>query len=145
MKSYLVDVNVWVALSSDRHVHYDAAHRWFADALPGSAAFCRLTQLGYLRLLTNRRVMGDDVLDQRDAWRLYDRLCQDVRVAFVSEPSDVESALRDLTQGGPPGATVWSDAYLAAVARTRGLAVVSFDRGFRRLCGSEALILAGPQ
>jgi hypothetical protein len=144
MKSYLVDVNVWVALASDRHVHYEAAHRWFGNTDAESAAFCRLTQLGFLRLITNPRVMGDDVLTQREAWRVYDRLCEDIRVTFVSEPPDVEVTLRELTQSAQSGATVWTDAYLAAVARARGLTVVSFDRGFRRLCGAGALILPGP-
>ena len=144
MKSFLVDVNVWVALSSDRHVHYEAAHRWFAGVAPGGAVFCRLTQLGYLRLLTNPRVMGDDAVNQREAWRIYDRLREDARVGYVAEPPDVEDALRDLTQSGQPGASVWTDAYLAAVARTRGLAVVSFDRGFGRFSRVEALLLPGP-
>ncbi len=141
MKSFLVDVNVWVALSSDRHAHYDAAHRWFAGVDAGGAAFCRLTQLGYLRLLTNERVMGEDVLSQREAWRTYDRICEDLRVSFVSDPPEAEGVLRSLTQSGQSGAGPWTDAYLAAVAKTRGLAVVSFDRGFRQLCGADALIL----
>lgn len=141
MRSFLVDVSVWVALSSDRHVHYDAAHEWFAGVDAGGAAFCRLTQLGYLRLLTNPRVMGEDILSQREAWRTYDRLCEDVRVSFVSEPPEVEAAFRDLTQSGQSGAGPWADVYLAAVAKTRGLAIVSFDRGFRHLCGDDAVIL----
>ena len=75
-----------MALSSDRHVHYEAAHRWFAGVAPGGAVFCRLTQLGYLRLLTNPRVMGDDAVNQREAWRIYDRLREDARVGYVAEP-----------------------------------------------------------
>jgi len=39
MTSFLVDVNVWLALSVDRHVHYDEAHRWFAEIGAGRQRF----------------------------------------------------------------------------------------------------------
>jgi len=65
------------------------------------------------------------------------------RSGFVrrAETFDLEPALRRLTQAESPGAGVWSDAYLAALAAARRLTVVSFDRGFRNLCGADALIL----
>lgn len=47
MRSFLVDVNVWVALCLDRHVHYAPARDWFAGVGPGGASFCRVTQLGF--------------------------------------------------------------------------------------------------
>ena len=141
MKSFLVDVNAWLALCTDRHVHYGAAHRWFASVAPGQAFLCRLAQLGLLRLLTNRQVMRQDVLSQAAAWRTYDRLREDVRVAYTDEPPGLEAAFRRLTQTHLPATGGWTDAYLAALARTRGLTVVSFDQGFRRLEGIDALIL----
>jgi hypothetical protein len=39
--------------------------------------FCRFTMLGYLRLLTNERVMGDSTVTLGAAWWLYDRWKQD--------------------------------------------------------------------
>lgn len=141
MKSYLADVNVWLALCSDRHVHYAAAHRWFASVAPGQAFLCRLTQLALLRLLTNRRVMDEDVLSQAGAWRVHDRLREDVRVAYMDEPPGLEAAFRRLTHTHLPALGGWTDAYLAALALTRGLTLVSFDQGFRHLEGIDALIL----
>ncbi len=73
-KSYLFpDLNVWIALTYNQHVHYEFAHRWFT-ALPEDAQlyFCRVTQIGFLRLLTTRAVMGDLVLSQAAAWEIYD-------------------------------------------------------------------------
>jgi hypothetical protein len=35
MTTYLLDVNVLLALSDPMHIHHEAAHRWFA--LPRSA------------------------------------------------------------------------------------------------------------
>jgi len=86
-KSCLVDLNVWiVALAYDLHVHHSVARNWFDGVGPEQALFCRWTQLGFLRLLTNRKVMGDDVLNQPGAWKTYDRTLLDSRVTFVSEP-----------------------------------------------------------
>jgi toxin-antitoxin system PIN domain toxin len=141
MRSFWVDINVWIALCSDRHVHYGAAHAWFAKVGPACARFCRLTQLGFLRLLTNPQVMENDVKSQIGAWRVYDALCEDIRVGFVSEPHQIEGLFRTLTQSRQATATGWVDAYLAALAKTRGLTIVSFDRGFKNMAGIDALIL----
>ena len=48
----LVDVNVWLPLVYDGHLHHLAAVSWFDQEDGKSAAFCRITQLGLLRLLT---------------------------------------------------------------------------------------------
>jgi predicted nucleic acid-binding protein len=60
------DVNVWLALSCERHLHYPAARTWFEQLEDSArACFCRLTQIGLLRLLTTDAVMGEDeVLSQ---------------------------------------------------------------------------------
>jgi predicted nucleic acid-binding protein len=41
-------------------------------------------------------------------------------------------------------ANFWTDAYLAAFARSAGLRLVTFDRGFARFSGLEVLLLASP-
>ena len=79
-------------------------------------------------LLANPRVMGRDVMSQRAAWRIYDRIIQDPRVAFLSEPGRVEPEFRRLTQSSHPATHVWPDAYLAAVAPAAGLSVATLDR-----------------
>ena len=66
-RTALVDLNVWLALVYDGHVHHLAAVSWFEKVEGASAAFCRITQLGLLRLLTNRTVMDRFALNQRDA------------------------------------------------------------------------------
>jgi toxin-antitoxin system PIN domain toxin len=99
MKSFLVDVNVWVALAYSLHVHHDPAKRWFETIGVDQAYFCRLTQLGFLRLLTNPHVMGPNVMTQPRAWQTYDELDQDLRVSFLAEPEHVDSAMRQLNPG----------------------------------------------
>ena len=48
--------------------------------------FCRITQMGLLRLLTNRNAMGVDVIDQARAWAVYQMLAADWRVRYFDEP-----------------------------------------------------------
>ena len=127
---FLPDINVWIAIWWSGHIHHPSAKKWFGTVERGGAAFCRITQMGFLRLITNRRVMGEDVLSQKHAWEIYDKIARDKRVIFVSEPENLESTWKRFTQSRFSGTNVWADAYLAALATLHGLTLVSFDRGF---------------
>ena len=141
-KSCLVDVNVWIALAYDLHVHHSVARKWFDGLEPEQALFCRLTQLGFLRLLTNRKVMKDDTLNQLEAWKTYDRTLRDSRVAFVGESLRLEPELRRLTKSALQSTNLWTDAYLAAFASTSGFSVATFDKGFAAMKGVEITLLS---
>jgi predicted nucleic acid-binding protein len=52
--TYLPDVNVWIALAAERRAHHRVARQWFSNVQDEKLVFCRLTQLGFLRLLTER-------------------------------------------------------------------------------------------
>ncbi len=97
--------------------------------------------MGFLRLVTNRVVMGGEVISQRSAWALYDELMRDKRVMFAPETAEVEAAWKHYTQGSFTGTNVWTDAYLAALAAVHGMTLVSFDRGVARIKGASTLIL----
>lgn len=140
MKPYLPDINVWIALISDRHLHHERAKAWFDLVAIGGAAFCRVTQMGFLRLITNRQVMGADVVTQKAAWQVYQKLTRDERVVFFYEPLEIEDKWRQLTQRGTAATNTWTDAYLCAFAAERQLQVVSFDADLRR-GGADAIIL----
>ncbi len=60
--TYLHDVNVWIALAGERHTHNLVARNWFSNLHDEKLFFCRLTQLGFLRLLTNKHVMQEEVM-----------------------------------------------------------------------------------
>lgn len=140
-KITLPDINVWVALASDRHFHHSLACDWFATIGEAGAAFCRITQMGFLRLLTNSRVMSEDVLSQRQAWCVYEQLAHDGRVIFALEPPDVDPVWKKLTQSPFCATGLWTDAYIAALAKLHGFQVVSFDRGFQAIVGLDSTIL----
>lgn len=121
------DLNVWLALASRRHMHHSVAQQWLESVEDADLAFCRVTQLGLLRLLTTATVMGVDLLTQRQAWQAYDRLKTD-QVHFIEEPPALESRLRQLTNQHASSPKAWADAYLAAFARETGAQLITFDK-----------------
>ena len=51
--TYLLDVNVLIALIDPAHVGHDAAHDWFAETGSASWATCPITENGAIRILGN--------------------------------------------------------------------------------------------
>ncbi len=88
--------------------------------------------MGFLRLLTNERVMGADVFTADRAWSLLERLRHHDRVTFSEEPAGIERARQMMTMPHKTGAHFWTDAYLAAFAMNTGCTLVTFDRGFHK-------------
>jgi toxin-antitoxin system PIN domain toxin len=141
--SLFPDINVWVALTYEGHVHHAAAVRWFTTLERDSClVFCRFTQLGLLRLLTAAAVMGDEAMTQREAWAAYDRWLEDDRVELVAEPPELEPRFRALTRRANPAPKDWADSYLAAFAASGQLTLVTFDRGLRRKTHPLVLLTA---
>ena len=124
------DVNVWIAIAADRHVHHDLARQWF-DSAVAPVCFCRVTQMAFLRLLTNRKVMGEDSLTPAGAIAVYRQLASDERVSFAPEPPNIESAWISLICAREASGSTWTDAYLAAFALEAGFRLISFDKGMR--------------
>lgn len=121
------DINVWLAIAAPEHIHAVLARRWWEQE-SGAIAFCRLTQLGFLRLVTTAAAMDGKPLTISDAWRVYDRLYDDDRVTFVSEPPEAEKRFRERAAGKTASPKVWADAWLLAVAQTAGGTLVTFDK-----------------
>ena len=126
------DVNVWLALTHGRHVHHEIASDWLAT-LDGDVRlrFCRITQLGLLRLLTAEVVMREDVLTQAEAWRAYDRWIETGHVEIADEPAGLDASFRRLSRRRQASPKLWGDAYLAAFAEASEMTLVTFDRAFR--------------
>jgi uncharacterized protein len=137
------DINVWLALSYDSHIHHSIARDWFDQIKTDSrVCFCRLTQIGLLRLLTTEAVMAADrVLSQLEAWQIYDSWLEDDRVLYVQEPSIIEPAFRALSQQKRPTPKDWADSYLIAFADTAGFRLVTFDQALKTK--SPDLLLLG--
>jgi toxin-antitoxin system PIN domain toxin len=123
----LIDVGVWLAAVWGRHAHYPVASDWFnrqADDL----VFCRVTQMGLLRLLSNPAIMGGDAVDRSHAWRLFDQLWSDERVLWADEPDELDAVWRTISARDDKSHKLWTDDYLAAFAQAGDLALATLDR-----------------
>src|SRR5689334_8464646 len=141
MKMHLPDVNVWVALSISTHKHHPAASAWYLAHFQEGCSFCRLTQQGFLRLVSSERIFGPASVSMTEAWVLYDKIRSNPGVSYVDEPAGIEAVWRAMTQLPTPSTNLWNDAYLAAMSNLTGLNVVSFDTGFRQYSDISCTIL----
>jgi toxin-antitoxin system PIN domain toxin len=126
----LLDVNVWLAATWARHAHHPIAKRWLDDE-EDDLAFCRITELAFLRLTTNRAVTGSDALSRRQAWDALLALQADPRIRFVSEPRGLAPLWIALSKRDDHSHLLWTDDYLAAFAQAAGAQLVTFDAGLR--------------
>jgi uncharacterized protein len=132
------DVSVWVVLTI-KHVHQEIALDWWRrETRP--IGFCRLTQIGLLRLLTTSAAMDGKPLSMKQAWKTYDVLAGDERVEFISEPPSVERAFRGLSSSTHASPKLWADAYLIALAAECGATLVTFDRPLARRSRDSVLL-----
>lgn len=151
MTSYLVDINVWLALTWDQHPQHAPAADWYRSIDDVMLLFCRFTMLGFLRLLTNQKVMGDSTTNLAGALQLYDRWMQDPRVELASEPRGAETLFRQATVpfALQPATKAIADCYLIGFAEAAGAHLATFDRGmaataqFRQV--PVALLVPEPQ
>ena len=138
-KTFLPDVNVWLAFAVEAHVHHREAMAWMDSLSRSEAAFCRITQMGVLRLLTNPKVMHASVLSQRGAWQVYETLQNDERAAFLDEPGGIEDRWKTLVTARSSSGSLWTDCYLRAFAETAGLTIATFDRTLGSHAGTVLL------
>ena len=123
------DVNVWFALTHSIHPQHRIAKTW-ADGLDDGAVvyFCRFTQLGLLRLLTNQSAMGTDLLTQSQAWAVFDEILSHPGNRMLEEPKGIDPLFRRLTDRKESSTKQWADGYLMAFAATAAIQLVTFDR-----------------
>jgi uncharacterized protein len=131
MTSYLIDINVWLALTWDQHPQHTLASRWYESLADSKLLFCRFTMLGFLRLLTNQQVMGDSTVTLAEALELYDRWTEDPRVELAAELRGTEVLFRQATapHSLQPATKAIPDCYLVGFAESSGAHLVTFDRG----------------
>jgi toxin-antitoxin system PIN domain toxin len=139
---YLADLNFWLALLLNHHEHHAAAFKWFVESSRDKIAFCSVTQMGLLRLLTNRHVMNAKPLEPVDAWKAFDHLLTLDGVVFAQEPNGLEQEWRRGATNHSSGPNWGTDAYLAAFATAAGMTIVTFDKAFAKRRGVPARLLA---
>jgi uncharacterized protein len=123
----LLDVGVWLAAAWGRHAHHPVAADWI-NRQTDDLLFCRVTQMGLLRLLSNPAIMGEEAIDRSAAWRVFDQLWADERVLWADEPDDLDAVWRAISARDDKSHKLWTDDYLAAFAQTSSATLATLDR-----------------
>lgn len=137
----LPDINVWLALVDENHIHHTTASQYWHDQLNHQAAFCRITMLGLLRLSTHPQILSR-TLTHEEAWGIYRQYLANPAVCFLAEPATTEAQFATLSLAINLPHRLWTDTYLAAFAMTTGCRLVSFDSDFKRFPNLNFLHLA---
>ena len=128
----IADANVLLPVLVDGHMHRPPALAWWDACADDEVGFCMPVRMALLRLLTNIRVMGSAILRPVEAWDAVEQLATDPRVSLIQQmPAGHAKAWRDNVVRREPSPNLWTDAWLAALARTSDCEMVTFDRGFR--------------
>ncbi len=135
-----LDANVWLALLWNRHIHSEKAREWFEKSSEEQFFYCRFTQITVLRLLTTESVMQEDTRNMSQAWRLWETVAADPRIAFLAEPETLSQEFRARSSLSSRSPKVWADAYLSAFAVVAGLKLVTLDNALRSP-GVDVLVL----
>ncbi len=124
------DLNLWLALADSDHAHHLRARHYWEREAAREIAFCRVTMLGFLRLLSNPRVMRGAPLSPSEAWAAYRAFTALPEVCFIGESFSAENHFINWTDQADFASHRWTDAWIAATAQACAARVVSFDADF---------------
>ena len=134
----LLDVNVLVALAWSTHVHHHRAVAWFSDHMPSTWATAPITQAGFIRVSSNRKVLPDARSPGEAAAVL--RAMTDL-TGHEFWPDDVDLARQcAATFGRLHGYRQVTDAHLLALATRHGGRLVTFDAAVADLAEDRARV-----
>lgn len=124
--SYLLDVNVLLALAWPNHVHHAAARTWFASSHTDGWLTCGVTESGFIRVSSNVRATPD-ARTPGEAALLLHRICSLTGHEFVSDSMSLADAHQALGEMAHSSSDV-TDAHLILIARNARANFVTFDR-----------------
>ncbi len=121
----LLDVNVLVALFNQDHIHHDAAHDWFGENRAHGWATCPLTELGLVRILSNRAYWPGAERGASVAERLR-QFCASGEHQFWRDSLPLGDEI--FNWAFAEGHRQLTDLYLLGLAVKRGGSLATFDR-----------------
>ena len=92
----LPDVNLWVALVDQRHVHHSLAQDYWNHNGTTQFAFCRVTMMGFLRVATSPKAISHPKT-HAEGWAIYQQLRALPNIQFLSEPPSLEAYFQALS------------------------------------------------
>ena len=124
--TFLLDVNVLVALIDPAHVQHDAAHDWFARQGKKSWATCPLTENGVMRIVGHVRYPNSPGTPAAVA-QVMSGLC--ALPGHIFWPDDISLLdTKKLDASRLLNSAQVTDSYLLALACAHGGKLATFDR-----------------
>ena len=133
--TFLLDVNVLMALLWENHEHHQIARRWLRTA--AAFATCPVSQLGFARV-SSHPLLGYS-MSPDEAFGVLRRLLADSRHRFV--PDDLSCEDRAVRTDLMGGANEITDHYLVALARQHRLSLATLDEPLARAFGGDAQLV----
>jgi len=131
----LLDANLMVYAAAEDSAQHSRARAWVENQLNESDGFvgiCWASLYGFVRLVSNRMVMGEAALPVMRAWAAAEiYLGQPATRLIDPGPSHPDIASRLVETPGLSANDV-PDVYLAALAIEHGLILATHDHGFGR-------------
>ncbi len=136
--SVLIDTNLLIYAAMPAMAEHDECRAWLENRFGDRNDSVELTWpalYGFMRLVTNPRVMGSDAVDLPAAWRAAEAY-RDQPNARMVEPGPAHPAIAGRLIA-TPGLTSndIADVHLAAIAIEHGLTLATHDHGFARFQG----------
>lgn len=122
--SYLLDVNVLIALIDPLHVHHERAHRWFGDEGSGDWLSCPTTQNGVIRIVSNSRYPNTQA--PRTVIESLESLLAAGRHSFIADSVSLLEPVVDRSR--MLSAAQVTDTYLLCLAASVDAMLATFDR-----------------
>lgn len=124
MTTYLLDVNLLLALFDPEHPHHETAHTWWSQASTSSWSTCAITENGFLRIATGKTYPAIDadfatlVSDFREFCTYRDHEFWSANISLVDVmPANIQVLAKDVT-----------DIYLLTLAMSHGGKLATLDQ-----------------
>ena len=130
-ETYLLDVNVLIALAWPLHVHHAIAHGWFETVGQQSWSTCPLTQLAFVRISSNPKIITTAVSPRAAVQALGEMVALEGH-AFWADDLRVND-LASFTSIALVGHRQVTDAYLIELAKRYKGKVATLDTGLADL------------
>jgi toxin-antitoxin system PIN domain toxin len=124
MITFLLDINVLLALFDPLHIHHDATHQWFSQRGRKSWATCPLTENGVVRIASHPQYPNRPG-DVQAVLAILRKFCKVREHLFWSEDISIRNLIRSdalLTSGQI------TDVYLLGLAAHNGGRLATLDR-----------------
>ncbi|MDQ2847636.1 MAG: PIN domain-containing protein [Actinomycetota bacterium] len=129
----VLDVNVLVAAFRQDHPHHARTLPWWERQLAAGSSFCVPDDVwsGFVRVVTSTRIFTVPATAS-EAFAFVDATRQQSGYSCVPSIPGLLDLFGEICRSEQASGDLVPDAYIAAVARSLGAAVATFDRDFRR-------------